>query len=71
MLALEREEARQSVRRYTLYDALTGLPNRNFLLSQAQQCVLEMARDAAQLAVLFVDLDQFQTSQRLGVGADA
>jgi len=67
MLALEREEARQSIRRMAFYDALTGLPNRNFLLSQAQQCILEVTREAAELAVLFVDLDRFkQVNDALG-----
>lgn len=60
MLALEREEARQSIRRMAFYEGLTGLPNRNFLLSQAQQCILEMTRKAAELAVLFIDLDRFK-----------
>ena len=67
LLALEREEARQSILRLAFYDALTGLPNRNFLLAQAERTLLEAAEEQTELAVLFVDLDRFkQINDALG-----
>ena len=67
LLALEREEARQSIQRLAFYDALTGLPNRNFLLAQAERTLLEAAEEQTELAVLFVDLDRFkQINDALG-----
>jgi len=70
MLALDREEKRQSIQRMAFYDALTGLPNRRLLLTQAQRCIHDVAQEGDELAVLFVDLDRFkQVNDALGHAA--
>ncbi|WP_248798420.1 EAL domain-containing protein [Pseudomonas sp. MWU13-2105] len=67
LLALEREEARQAILQMAFYDALTGLPNRTFLLAQAERSLREVAEEQGELAVLFVDLDRFkQINDALG-----
>ncbi|HEX5394659.1 MAG TPA: EAL domain-containing protein [Rhodocyclaceae bacterium] len=43
------------------YDALTGLPNRNHWLERAKIALAAALRHNEQLAVLFLDLDQFKT----------
>jgi len=59
-LALEREEARNRIRRLAFYDDLTGLPNRNLLYAQADQAITAAAGIGQTLAVLFIDLDRFK-----------
>jgi len=59
-LALEREEARNRIRRLAFYDDLTGLPNRNLLHAQADQAIAAAAAAEQALAVLFIDLDRFK-----------
>jgi diguanylate cyclase (GGDEF)-like protein/PAS domain S-box-containing protein len=44
---------------HTMYDALTGLPNRLLLDDRITQSLAAPARHGAALAVLFLDLDQF------------
>ena len=59
-LALEREEARNRIRRLAFYDDLTGLPNRSLLHAQADQAISAAGHNGQLLAVLFIDLDRFK-----------
>jgi diguanylate cyclase (GGDEF)-like protein len=43
------------------HDALTGLPNRTLILDRAEQMLARGARSQAQVAALFVDIDNFKT----------
>ena len=52
------------------YDALTGLPNRHYLLEILGQEVSRARRDGDQLGIMFVDLDHFKrTNDTLGHAA--
>lgn len=59
-LALERDSARLKIRQLAFYDSLTGLPNRNLLLANADQAIASAERNQQSLAVLFIDLDRFK-----------
>lgn len=56
-----RERMERQLKHETLHDALTGLPNRNFLLERLTRALAEFARDPRhRFAVLFLDLDRFK-----------
>src|SRR5262249_9921339 len=56
-----RERVERQLKYENLHDALTGLPNRNFLIEKLNQSLAAFARDANQrFAVLFLDLDRFK-----------
>jgi len=58
---LERERIEQRLVYENLHDALTGLPNRTFLLDALARAIARMKRDANHtFAVLFLDLDRFK-----------
>lgn len=59
-LALEREEARDRIRRLAFYDDLTGLPNRYLLHVQAEQAISTAGHQNQTLAAMFIDLDRFK-----------
>lgn len=66
-LALERDAAREQIRRQAFQDALTGLPNRQTLRQRLDEAVAASHHQAMPLAMLFVDLDGFkQINDSLG-----
>jgi diguanylate cyclase (GGDEF)-like protein len=57
----ERERVEQQLLYENLHDALTGLPNRTFLLDALARALARLRRDGAhRFAVLFLDLDRFK-----------
>jgi diguanylate cyclase (GGDEF)-like protein len=56
--ALERAEVEQQLRKNAFYDVLTGLPNRAYLMERLEQLIDD--HKASELAVLFLDLDDFK-----------
>lgn len=56
-----RQAATERIRQLAWYDALTGLPNRALLQDRLAQAMACAARNREQLAILFIDLDQFKT----------
>jgi len=56
--ALERAEVDEQLRKNAFHDALTGLPNRAYLMERLEQLTTERA--AHDVAVLFLDLDDFK-----------
>lgn len=55
-----RKEFEARLQRLAHYDALTGLANRSLLNERAHAALLECEERAAQVAVLFLDLDRFK-----------
>jgi len=57
----DRERIERQLKHATLHDALTGLPNRNFLLGRLSGALMTYVQDPRYLfAVLFLDLDRFK-----------
>ena len=60
-LLSERAEIEKQLAHTATHDALTGLPNRPFLLTRLRQVIDQAHSDAdSQFAVLFLDLDRFK-----------
>lgn len=59
--------AEERIRHLAQHDPLTGLPNRALFADRLQQALLIAKRDKQQLAVMFMDLDDFKpVNDRLG-----
>lgn len=57
----------EQVRQLAYYDALTGVPNRRLLEDRLDHAIRHAHRKAMQLAVIFMDLDEFkQVNDTLG-----
>ena len=56
-----RRKAEEDLRRLALFDTLTGLPNRQLLLDRIERGLVRQREEGCTLAVLFLDLDEFQT----------
>ena len=56
----ERQKASQIIRHMANHDALTNLPNRNYLLQRLPQAVSLAKRQSRKLFLLFTDLDRFK-----------
>ncbi len=56
----ERKNAEQRIRTLAYYDTLTHLPNRQLFLDRLEQSIERARRVGEQVAVLFMDLDQFK-----------
>lgn len=56
----ERKAAQHTIQQMAFYDALTGLPNRRFLMEKLQQATASSRRFLHQNALLFIDLDNFK-----------
>jgi len=55
---LDKEEARREIERLSLYDGMTGLPNRAFLHDRLAHALKAAERDHSHVALLAVDLDR-------------
>ena len=58
--AARREQADADLRRQSLHDAVTGLPNRTLLDDRLRQSLAFAQRAGLRVGVLFVDLDHFK-----------
>jgi diguanylate cyclase (GGDEF)-like protein len=58
--AIERRSSEERTRHEALHDPLTGLPNRNLFLDRLEHALAQASRHEAEVAVLFLDLDQFK-----------
>lgn len=58
--ALERHRLRARLEHLALYDALTGLPNRELLRDRLRGALARAQREGSRVALLYLDLDDFK-----------
>ena len=56
----EEKKIEQMIHHQAYHDALTGLPNRNFLLEKIDSIIKENPDKQKKLAIIFIDLDNFK-----------
>ena len=56
----ERKNAEEKMHYLAMYDALTGLPNRQLFQEQLEHAVLRAQRSGSNFGVMFIDLDRFK-----------
>lgn len=56
-----RKEAEEQIRHLAMHDPLTGLPNRSLLTARFDVALAQAQRSHRQIALLFVDLDNFKS----------
>ncbi|MEL7310328.1 MAG: EAL domain-containing protein [Pseudomonadota bacterium] len=56
----EQREATDRIHQLAYYDALTGLPNRQFFSSELGQCMEQARTTQSRFALLYIDLDHFK-----------
>ena len=67
---IERKQANERLQFLAQYDALTGLPNRTLFTDRLRVALARAARDKANLALLYIDLDDFKpVNDRFGHAA--
>lgn len=59
-LNIEVEQKTKELENIAMYDLLTGLPNRNMLNYQLRKSILNLSQFKKNVAVLFLDLDDFK-----------
>jgi len=58
--ATEEKKIEEFIHHQAYHDALTGLPNRNFLLEKIENIIKEHPHDDKKIAIIFIDLDNFK-----------
>jgi diguanylate cyclase (GGDEF)-like protein len=58
--ATEEKKIEEFIHHQAYHDALTGLPNRNFLLEKIETIIKEDPQDDKKIAIIFIDLDNFK-----------